>query len=317
VSEGAEVLQLPAEVLAFLRDVPAQPFCPLTPEAAARRSAKLQQRHPLAAELGLVRLNDPKNSDFYAYVTRGPAAGVVLFLPHDDGLSFAFPSLTSLGEALRVAAAAGTDIEDLQPVGSAASVVDQPAVRGRVRAALAGDDAANALAAYLPLLADDDVETLGLAATDGDFLVREVAAKRMARAPHAAQVPLLEALCGDRYGQVWKRARDAFAALGIEGPPLSEEHAFEIDTGERGTTGVVISMVTRNTGAALLVMDDARRAGDAPPYQWNAEGHAETVRFDLTALVEHEIDRKDLAELARSVIARLALHHETGGKPRR
>lgn len=310
-------MQLPEEVLAFLGAVPSDPFGPLTPEAAARATEALRREHPLAKELGLVVLNDSGDSDVYCYVTRGPAVGAVLFVPHDDGLSLAFSSLASLEAALRAAAAAGTALYELPP-GAPSPAADQAGLREAVRAAVAedGDDEANVLAVYLPLLAPDDVETLRLAVEHRDFLVREVAARFMAAAPRAAQVPLLAALCGDRYGQVWRPARRALAALKVAGPPYTEEQAYEIDTGERGPTGLAISLVERPDGKCWLVMDDVRRAGVAPPHHWTTDGYFSKERFDLGELLEMETDHKQLADLGLAIIARLGLQHRTGGKHR-
>jgi hypothetical protein len=261
-------------------------------------------------------LNDA-DSDTYCYVSRGPAAGAVLFVPHDDAVSFAFPSLAALGGALRAADAAGTELYDLQPV-PPAPADDQVGVREHVRAALVedSDDQANILAVYLPLLAPDDVATLRLAVANADFLVREVAATFMAVSPRAAQVPLLEALCRDDYGQVWRPARRALAVLGVAGPPYTEEQAYEIDTGERGATGLAISLVERPDGKCWLVMDDVRRAGVAPPHHWTTDGYFSKDRFDLAKLLEMETDPKELADLGLAIIARLGLQHRTGGKHR-
>jgi hypothetical protein len=310
-------MQLPDEVVAFLGAVPADPFSPLAPEAAARATDELRRAYPLAKELGLVVLNDSGDSDVYCYVTRGPAAGAVLLVPHDDGLSFAFSSLTALDAALRAAAAAGTAIYELAP-GTPAPAADQAGVREAVRAALAddGEDEANFLGVYLPLLAPDDVETLRLAVESRDFLVREVAAGFMAAAPRAAQVPLLEALCRDTYGQVWRPARRALAALNVAGPPYTEDQAYEVDTGERGPTGLAISLVERPDGKCWLVMDDVRRAGVAPPFHWTTDGYFSKDRFDLSKLLEMETDHKELADLGLAIIARLGLQHRTGGKHR-
>jgi hypothetical protein len=310
-------MQLPEEVLAFLGAVPPAPFCPLAPEAAARATEALRREHPLAEELGLVVLNDAGDPDVYGYVTRGPATGAVLFVPHDDGLSLAFPSLASLNEALRAAATAGTPLYELAHP-PPAPAADQAGVREAIRDAVAtgGDDEADVLGVFLPLLSPDDVGTLRLAVESRDFLVREVAARFMAAAPRAAQVPLLEALCRDTYGQVWRPARRALSALNVAGPPYTEEQAYEIDTGERGATGLAISLVERPDGNCWLVMDDVRRAGVAAPFHWTTDGYFSKERFDLGKLLELETDHNQLADLGLAIIARLGLQQRTGGKHR-
>jgi len=75
------------------------------------------------------------------------------------------------------------------------------------------DDRAAVHGMLLPLVEPDDVETLRLAATDSDFLIREIAARFMASAPRASQLSLLEALAADRYPQVAQPALEALSAL--------------------------------------------------------------------------------------------------------
>jgi hypothetical protein len=53
-----------------------------------------------AEEMGLVVLNDTDDSDHYCVITRGPAAGAVVIMPHGDSPSFAFPSLAALRDVM-------------------------------------------------------------------------------------------------------------------------------------------------------------------------------------------------------------------------
>jgi hypothetical protein len=207
-------MQLADDVLAFLRDVPAAPFCPLSPEDAVRVTQKLWARASLAEAMGLVVLNDTDDSDHYCLATRGPAAGAVMFLPHDDGAEFAFPNLRALHDAMVRAASEGTEIWDVEPAPPTPHP-DQPALREHLRACIAsdGDDTSNVVSMLLPLLDPEDIETLRLLATDRDFLVRECVACFMARAPRQSHLPLLEALISDDYPQVQRPARTARSAL--------------------------------------------------------------------------------------------------------
>jgi hypothetical protein len=50
--------------------------------------------------MGLVVLNDTDDSDHYCVITRGPAAGAVVIMPHGDSPSFAFPSLAALRDVM-------------------------------------------------------------------------------------------------------------------------------------------------------------------------------------------------------------------------
>jgi hypothetical protein len=207
-------MQLADDILDFLRGVPSTPFCPLTPEMAVRATTQLWAQAPLAEAMGLVVLNDTNDSDRYCAVTRGAAAGAVVFLPHDDGAGFAFPSLSALREAMVQAASDGTEIWDVEPARPTPHP-DQGPLRDHLRAVLADgrDDASNIVGMMLPLLDPEDVEILRLAATDRDFLIRESAARFMASATRESQVALLEALITDRYPQVQEPARAALSAL--------------------------------------------------------------------------------------------------------
>ena len=113
-----------------------------------------------------------------------------------------------------------------------------PITRGcaSMRATLTGggNHGASVVGMLPPLLDPDDVETLRLVATDGDFLVRESSARFMANAPRASQLALLEVLVTDRYPQVAQPALQAMKALK---PALSgtELRAVSLVAGRRTT----------------------------------------------------------------------------------
>jgi hypothetical protein len=207
-------MQLADDVLAFLQEVPPAPFGPLAADAAVRATEQLWARSTLAEAMGLVVLNDTEDSNHYCVVTRGPGAGAVVFVPHDDGPSFAFSSLAALRDVMQRAAVEGTDIWDIEPE-NPAPYADQAQLREHLRASLSGgaDEGAPVFGMLLPLLDPDDVETLRLAATDRDFLVRESAARFMASAPRVSQRALLKVLVADRYLQVAQPALEALSAL--------------------------------------------------------------------------------------------------------
>ena len=207
-------MRLADDVLAFLRDVPTAPFCPLTPEAAVQATRELWARATVAETMGLVVLNDTDDSDHYCVITRGPGVGTVVLWAHDDGPSFAYPSLEILRDVMERAASEGTEIWDIEP-GAPAPHPDQAALRERLRAVLTNDDDDSAAVhgMLLPLVEPDDVETLRVAATESDFLIREIAARFMASAPRPSQLALLEVLATDNYPQVANPALEALRAL--------------------------------------------------------------------------------------------------------
>lgn len=206
--------ELTDDVRSFLGQVPTVPFGPLTPDAAVKATEALRAGTPLAEAMGLVVLNDTDDSNHYCLITRGPGAGAVVFLPHDDGPGFAFPDLATLRDVMTKAAADGAEIWDVASAPPAPHPDQQP-LRDHLRAVLAGDrsDAAAVVGMLLPLLEPDDIDTLRLTATDSDFLIRESAARFMAAVPRAAQIPLLQTLAGDKYAQVKRPAREALDAL--------------------------------------------------------------------------------------------------------
>src|SRR4051812_32322822 len=184
-------MQLAGDVLALLRDGPATPFCPLSPEGAVRVTQQLWERASLAEAMGLVVLNDTDDSDHYCLATRGPAAGAVMFLPHDGGAEFAFPNLRALHDAMVRAASDGTEIWDVERAPPTPHP-DQPGLREHLRSSMASRsrDTSNVVSMLLPLLDPEDIGTLRLLATDSDFLIRESVACFMSRAPRQSHLPL-------------------------------------------------------------------------------------------------------------------------------
>jgi hypothetical protein len=59
----------------------------------------------------------------------------------------------------------------------------------------------------------------------------------------------------------WYARREAFVAA-------KGRQTQEADDGERGNTGVAVSIVERPDGKARLVLDDIRRGGAAAPFRW-------------------------------------------------
>jgi hypothetical protein len=100
-------MRLPAEVVVFLESMEAVRdlqlgINPLSPEESARLSAKLQAI-PVAVDLGLIWLDDANDSNLYCFMSKGPAAGMILHFSHDPEPEIEFSDLDSFGEALRSA----------------------------------------------------------------------------------------------------------------------------------------------------------------------------------------------------------------------
>jgi hypothetical protein len=90
----------------------------------------------------------------------------------------------------------------------------------------------------------------------------------------------------------------------------------DADDGERGVTGLAVSIVERKNGKACLVFDDIHRVGSTAPFQWNAQWFFTRLEFELEDLVETRLDDRDLASIGLAVVARLAAHHKTSRSSR-
>jgi hypothetical protein len=87
-------------------------------------------------------------------------------------------------------------------------------------------------------------------------------------------------------------------------------HPNEPDDGQRGESGVAISIVERSDGSARLVLDDVQRIGTAAPYRWDTEFFFTRIEFDGADLVECRLGDEDLKNIGFAVVARLAAHQK-------
>ena len=85
----------------------------------------------------------------------------------------------------------------------------------------------------------------------------------------------------------------------------------EPDDGERGTSGVTVSIVERDGGRARLVFDDVGRDGAAPPFQWKTEWFFTRIEFDASDLLNVQLDEGDYAAIGHAVVARLTAQRQT------
>jgi hypothetical protein len=89
----------------------------------------------------------------------------------------------------------------------------------------------------------------------------------------------------------------------------------EPDDGARGETGLAVSIVERADGKAGVVFDDIKREGSEAPFHWSTEWFFTRIEFDLTDLVECQLEQEDFAIIGQAVVARLAAHHKTRSLP--
>ena len=304
---------------------------PLSPEGSVKASAALRATTLLAEGLGAIVLVDPGNSNAYVYVSRGLQAGSVFQFDHDAGIELAFPSLAAFASALRKAVKVGMDIDDL-PHATAKPLEKQVALAARIvgwvnqskgPAGIATDAERDALrenennvASHLPRLDPDDIDTLNVVVASRNFLVREAAAVFMVKHARRTYVPLAQTLAVDSYGQVWRPARQLLTALRAKQPPLTEEQDDEIIGDERGTVGIVFSMVLRANGQVRLIRDDVASKGSGSTFTWEPTGDAQ--RFDFSPAEIEELRQgkssldSQLADIGSRIVRRIELLQKKG-----
>jgi hypothetical protein len=82
------------------------------------------------------------------------------------------------------------------------------------------------------------------------------------------------------------------------------------DDGKRGDFGLAISIVMRPKGRAHLVFDDVQRVGTGQPAQWSTNSFFTSVDFNLTDLIEVQLDDQDFVTIGLAVAARLAAQYK-------
>ena len=87
-------------------------------------------------------------------------------------------------------------------------------------------------------------------------------------------------------------------------------HSEDPDDGQRGTSGVTISIVERPDGSARLVFDDVQRSGAEKPYRSDTEFFFTRIEFDAADLIECRIGDDDLKNIGFAIVARLAAHQK-------
>ena len=122
-------------------------------------------------------LDDADDLNPYCLITRGPASGMVVHFAHDSERTLAFPDLAAFLHSLRAAVRDNRNIDHLERH-RISPLPDQPALRSTLHALLESDDddAPIVVEILFPLLDPDERDTVLLAASHIDFLIREVAA---------------------------------------------------------------------------------------------------------------------------------------------
>jgi hypothetical protein len=164
---------------------------------------------PVFERLGLWVLDDANDSNPYAFVSKGPCAGMVMHVSHDDDTCIAFASLTAFLEALRAIGESEGDIDDLAydvlNLGLDAELEN-----------LAREDSEDAvflICAYLPASAPLGEAAQAALLVHDDFFVREALAEYIARNPRAQDADTVRQLAADVHPQVANAGKKATGAL--------------------------------------------------------------------------------------------------------
>jgi len=159
--------------------------------------------------LGLWFLDDANDSNPFAYISKGPCAGMVIHFSHDPEPEIAFSSLKTFLAAMNDAGARETDIDDIEKE-KISLPLDQAI---NELAAESTDEATFLLTIYLPVAAALHKETKDRLVSHDDFFVRESFAASLAKNPSAGDVIIAEQLAADKHPQVATAGNAAVAAI--------------------------------------------------------------------------------------------------------
>lgn len=79
----------------------------------------------------------------------------------------------------------------------------------------------------------------------------------------------------------------------------------EVDDGIRGSVGIVISAVERDSGRIRLVFDDAAATSSAAPQQWQAVHLFTWNEYDPADIENMGLSDEDFQNIGEMVVARI------------
>lgn len=175
----------------------------------ARDYSRALNRIPAMAPLGLWALDDANDSNPYTYISKGPCAGMILHLSHDDSSEIAFGSLAKFVEAMHRAGGNALDIGEIEPQPEPRPLNDEL----WSLATKDNEDATFLIAIYLPIAADLQPDTKTVLASHGDFFVREAFATFLADNGSSEDLSLAEDLLADAMPQVARAGEAAVRTI--------------------------------------------------------------------------------------------------------
>jgi hypothetical protein len=180
----------------------------------------------LVSPLGLIVLDDSNTSNHHCYITRGPVAGSILYLVHDDASVVVYGSLRDFLRAVQ----SGGDLDclyhdelerstlvtrpDQGALGKAIREVlrrDAAVIPGRQL--LADQESVAELTAYIPALDLSDSVLLDELAHHPDMYVVEAIGDVIARSPRRGLLPIATTVSKHKIPQVKAAGKRAIAAI--------------------------------------------------------------------------------------------------------
>ncbi|NHZ34030.1 hypothetical protein [Massilia rubra] len=219
----------PAAIAPFIAELAAYFDRPLNPDyvgnfdielnlldrAQSEELTTILQDGSLVTIHGGVVLDDGNTSDHHLYLTRGPFAGGILFLPHDsDFWNVAFVSLDAFLDAVKRAWETNTWLSDNHP--PTTPLHRDPAVLGKFIHDLLDRDEEReecVIQSAIYSLAPVDPDLLMRLAVHPNFLYAEAVAGQIAMYPALALRPLAQWCSEHKVGQVAGAGQRALAAI--------------------------------------------------------------------------------------------------------
>jgi len=172
--------------------------------------------HPIVSRLGGLVLDDPETSNHHVLLTKGPCAGQVLYLSHDDDSRVVFDSLNELVDAASRTVECGAFLFELHPQCSPVSP-NQAELAQLIEEGLR-DGADDCVAmALIPSLELNDMTLLQRIAASSNFFATEAIANEVSKRPEARLLPIATLCSKHRHPQAAAAGKAAMAAIAAHG----------------------------------------------------------------------------------------------------
>jgi hypothetical protein len=188
-------------------------------DQAVEATRACQPQHPLMGALGVVILDDAGISNCHGYITRGPLAGYVLYIIHDDVSRIVFDGLEGYLDALELVLDGGRMLDLLHfgnenpfpPVIAHDQVSLTTAVKGLLEHPT--DEGIEELIVYLPTMELTDLNLLDKLARHPDMYVVESLGNEIARRPRPELKPVAAVVSKHQHFQAREAGKRALKAI--------------------------------------------------------------------------------------------------------